>query len=89
VPTAAVSTSASYRLRRVGTKKNCPKTFTFDKTLRKVVSPRKKFVFFLKKLPPYTLAGFELTTHSSSLLSGRRRRYHWTMPQDYFFSWMS
>jgi hypothetical protein len=28
------------------------------------------------KLPPYTLAGFDLTTHSSSLLGCRRRRYH-------------
>jgi hypothetical protein len=31
---------------------------------------------FLLKLPPYTLAGFDLTTCSSSLLGGRRRRYH-------------
>jgi hypothetical protein len=29
------------------------------------------------KLPPYSLAGFDLTTHSSSLLGGRRRRYHY------------
>jgi hypothetical protein len=27
------------------------------------------------KLPPYTLMGFDLTTHSSSLLGGRQRRY--------------
>jgi hypothetical protein len=26
----------------------------------------------------YTLAGFDLTTHSSNLLCGRRRRFHWT-----------
>jgi hypothetical protein len=31
-------------------------------------------------LTPYTLAGFDLTTHSSSLLNGKRRRYHWTSP---------
>jgi hypothetical protein len=31
------------------------------------------FLYF--KMPaPYTLAGFDLTTHSSSLLGGRRRR---------------
>jgi hypothetical protein len=28
------------------------------------------------KLPTYTLAGFELTTHNSSLLEDRRRQYH-------------
>jgi hypothetical protein len=28
------------------------------------------------KLPPSTMAGFDLTTHSSSLLGGRRKRYH-------------
>jgi hypothetical protein len=27
-------------------------------------------------IPPYTLAGFDLTTHIFSLLDGRRRRYH-------------
>jgi hypothetical protein len=32
--------------------------------------------FSFLDLPPYTLAGFDLTTHSSSLLGGRRRRYH-------------
>jgi hypothetical protein len=32
---------------------------------------------FFQKLPPYTLAGFDLTTHSSSLLGGRRWRYHY------------
>jgi hypothetical protein len=31
---------------------------------------------FFKKLPPHTLAGFYLTTHSSSLLGGRWTRYH-------------
>jgi hypothetical protein len=30
------------------------------------------FIIF-KKLPPYTLAGFDLTTRSSNLFSGRRR----------------
>jgi hypothetical protein len=34
-------------------------------------------IFIFKKLPPYTLAGFDLTTHSSSLLGIRRRRYHY------------
>jgi MFS superfamily sulfate permease-like transporter len=33
-------------------------------------------LFFLKRLPPDTLAGFDLTTYSSNLLGGRRRRYH-------------
>jgi hypothetical protein len=33
-------------------------------------------LFFYKKLPPFTRAGIDLTTHSSSLLGGRRRRYH-------------
>jgi hypothetical protein len=28
------------------------------------------------KLPPYTLAGFDLTTHSYNVLGGKRRRYH-------------
>jgi hypothetical protein len=32
--------------------------------------------FSSKKLPPYTLSGFYLTTHCSNLHSGRRRRYH-------------
>jgi hypothetical protein len=36
-------------------------------------------IFFLpKSYLPYTLAGFDLTTHSSSLIGGRRRRYHFT-----------
>jgi hypothetical protein len=30
----------------------------------------------LKKLKPYSLAGFDLTSHNSSLLGGRRSRYH-------------
>jgi hypothetical protein len=30
-------------------------------------------VFFI---PPYTLEGFDLTTISSNLLGGMRRRYH-------------
>jgi hypothetical protein len=30
------------------------------------------------KLPPNTLAGFDLTTHSSNLLGVSRRRYHST-----------
>jgi hypothetical protein len=33
------------------------------------------------ELPPYTLAGFDLTTHSSSVLGGRQRRYHKTTPR--------
>jgi hypothetical protein len=33
---------------------------------------RKARDLFYKKLTPYTLAGFDLTTHSSSLLGGRR-----------------
>jgi hypothetical protein len=40
----------------------------------------KTFFPFSKKLPPYTLAGFDLTTHRSSLLAERRRRYHKTTP---------
>jgi hypothetical protein len=35
-----------------------------------------KISFFLHILPPYTLAGFDFITHGSSLLGGRRRRYH-------------
>jgi hypothetical protein len=31
--------------------------------------------FFKKKLPSKILAGFDLTTRSSSLLGGRRRRF--------------
>jgi hypothetical protein len=34
------------------------------------------FLRLFFKLPLYTLAGFDLTTHSSSFLGGRRRRYH-------------
>jgi hypothetical protein len=36
------------------------------------------FLLFFSKNdnPTYTLAGFEPTTHSSSALGGRRRRYH-------------
>jgi hypothetical protein len=43
-----------------------------------VTSPTYDFFSPLKKvkLPPNTLAGFDLTTHRSSLLGGRRRRYH-------------
>jgi hypothetical protein len=33
---------------------------------------------YLKKLSPYTLAGFDLTTHSSSLIGGKQRRYLYT-----------
>jgi hypothetical protein len=39
-------------------------------------SGNKRLNFFIKMLPPYTLSGFDLTTHSSSLLGGRHRRYH-------------
>jgi hypothetical protein len=38
-----------------------------------------------KKLPPYTTAGLDLTTHSFSLHGGRRRRYHQTMPPGHLF----
>jgi hypothetical protein len=31
--------------------------------------------FLIKKLPPYTPVGLDLTTHTSRLLDGRRRRY--------------
>jgi hypothetical protein len=36
------------------------------------------FLSVFKNLPPcsYTLAGFDLTAHNSSLVGGRRRRYH-------------
>jgi hypothetical protein len=34
------------------------------------------FITLLKSSTPYTLAGFDLMTHSSNLLGGRRRRYH-------------
>jgi hypothetical protein len=37
------------------------------------------FIFiylYIFKQPMYTLAGFELTTHSSYLLGDRRRWYH-------------
>jgi hypothetical protein len=33
------------------------------------------FVLFSKKLPPYTPAGFDLTTLRSKVLGGRRRQY--------------
>jgi hypothetical protein len=36
------------------------------------------FSITVKKPPPYTLAGFDLTTHIFSLLGGRR--YHLTTP---------
>jgi hypothetical protein len=35
------------------------------------------YSFPLKKLPPYTLTGLDLMTHSSSLLADRRRRHHY------------
>jgi hypothetical protein len=35
-----------------------------------------KVVFINRKLPPYTLTGFDLTTHNFSHLGGRRRRDH-------------
>jgi hypothetical protein len=31
---------------------------------------------YFPRLPPNTPEGFDLTTHTSSLLGGRRRRYH-------------
>jgi hypothetical protein len=36
---------------------------------------------FFKKLPPYTLAGFDLTTHSSNLLDGRQRPHRQGNPK--------
>jgi hypothetical protein len=39
-------------------------------------NPRQDIRFFDKKLPPYTLTGFDLKTRSSSLLCDRWRRYH-------------
>jgi hypothetical protein len=33
-------------------------------------------LFLLLKLTHFNLAGFDLVTHSTSLLGGRRRRYH-------------
>jgi hypothetical protein len=34
-------------------------------------------VKIFSKLPPNVMAGFDLSTHSSSLLGGRRKRYHY------------
>jgi hypothetical protein len=39
--------------------------------------------------PTYTLAGFDLTTHSSNLLGGRRRRYHKTTPPGLMYGFLS
>jgi hypothetical protein len=33
-------------------------------------------LLFMKKLPPYALAGFDITTHRSRLLGVRQRQYH-------------
>jgi hypothetical protein len=44
---------------------------------RPTVSDSAFFQALKKKISPYTLAGFDLTIHSSSLLSGRRRRYQY------------
>jgi hypothetical protein len=44
-------------------------------------------VFF--QIPACTLAGFDLTAHSSSLLGGRRRRYHMTTPPGHISSFKS
>jgi hypothetical protein len=38
---------------------------------------RVRTLFCFQKLPPCTLAGFDLTTHSSRLLGGRRRQNHY------------
>jgi hypothetical protein len=40
-----------------------------------VIRPgQETIILFPKKLPPHTLAGFDLSPHVSSLLGGRRRR---------------
>jgi hypothetical protein len=41
----------------------------------------KVYFFKYKMLPPHTVEGFDLTPHSSNLLDGRRRRYHYTTPR--------
>jgi hypothetical protein len=38
------------------------------------------YSLFLSHHPMYTLAGFDLTTHSSNRPGGMRRRYHYTPP---------
>jgi hypothetical protein len=40
------------------------------------IKPMSSFLSSFLKLSPYTRVGFELTTHSFSLLGGRLRRYH-------------
>jgi hypothetical protein len=37
-------------------------------------------LFVFLQLPPYTMAGFDLTTLCSSVLGGRQRRYHYVDP---------
>jgi hypothetical protein len=45
--------------------------------LLKLEKVRSKVIEFLKSYhPTYTLSWFDLMTHSSSLLGGRRRRYY-------------
>jgi hypothetical protein len=46
-----------------------------DATLLRALEKKQTVIIFLN-LPPYTLAGFDLTTHCSSLLGGRWRRCH-------------
>jgi hypothetical protein len=58
---------------------SCIVPFWFLLHLRTIRNNWMNFLIF-KILPLYTLAGFDLLTHSSSLLDGRRRRYHLTTP---------
>jgi hypothetical protein len=50
-----------------------------DSIRRRYHNPCTYLNFFLK-LPPYTLAGFNLTIHSASLLDGKRRRFLLSSP---------
>jgi hypothetical protein len=53
-----------------------PRTFVQTYKANETVTTLPLHTFF-SKLPPYTLAGFDLRTHSSNLLHGRRRPYHY------------
>jgi hypothetical protein len=50
-------------------------TWCADQTRKCSIFFVSTFLFF--KLPPFTLAGLYLMTQGSSLLFGRRRRYHY------------
>jgi hypothetical protein len=55
--------------------------FDFKKWIRRILRHTATCTFLkATTLHICTLAGFDLTTHSSSLLGGRRRRYHYTLP---------